>query len=198
MADRFTPSQPLLSGSQFQVVQVPPSPQHSDEEPHTDSGSDDEHVATVALLEPAAHAPAVPVAHAVSAAPAVRNRITSEEKFWQYIEELMWRDASEDLQFSLENKKQKFLTLSISDQEAFAGFLEVCVNALHAKFVARNLFGTLVDPSEQRAVCSHIVGKGSVAYALTMEDPDFYTYLLPQNTGGKKEYHSMLALIPPI
>ena len=133
-------------------------------------------------------APVVPVTtHAV-------RKITSEEGFWNYIERMNWRDRSEDPNFNVIRKKQDYRALSISDQEAFADYLTHVVNALDVQMSAANAYGNLTDVDERKAICSHVVGKGSVFYAMTMEDPGFASYLIPESA-DKKEYYDMMELI---
>jgi hypothetical protein len=132
---------------------------------------------------------AVPVRHV-----SVVRRITSEDGFWNYIEQLHWRDRSENAHLDIIGKKQNYRSLSISDQEAFADYLTHVVDALLVRLQHANIFGTLTDVNEQKALCSHVVGKGSVFYAMSMEDPGFVGYLVPENS-NQKEYYDLMDFI---
>jgi hypothetical protein len=123
----------------------------------------------------------------------VDRKIVSEDSFWNYIERLSWRDKTDDPNFDVNRKKVYHeRNLTIPDQEAFAEFLLHTVDAMNQKLTSAGIYGELTDENERKAVCSHIVGKGSVFYALTMDDPCFAQYLFMDT---KKEYHNMLALI---
>ena len=122
------------------------------------------------------------------------NRISNEEQFWNYAEGMSWRDRSDEPNFNLALKKERFKTISIADQEAFADFLTHCVNTLNETLDSKGFYGNLEDIVERKAICSHIVGRGSIFYALTMEDPGFAMYLVPEDL-SKKEYFDMMELI---
>jgi hypothetical protein len=205
--NRFQPSTPILDGTEYTIhpqhplqLQLAPQPGHdnndandaNDSDPADDSDSGEEQPLPQYqhLLAPV---PGPTEPHIV---PATVNRITSEEKFWDYIAELKWMDASDDPTFNMAAKRNKFMQLSISDQEAFAGFLITTVNTLNQHLAAKQVYGTLDDETERKALCSHIIGRGSVEYALTVDDPHFMLRLLPENTNGKREYHNMMELIP--
>jgi hypothetical protein len=122
------------------------------------------------------------------------RRIRNEEEFWNYIEKMAWLDKSENPNFSVEQKKLNYRSLVISDQEAFAEYLTRYVNALDEKLQSVNFYGIVIDVNERKAICSHIVGKGSVFYAMTIEDPGFASYLIPENT-DQKDYYDMMEFI---
>lgn len=211
MADqgnRFKPSTPILDGDEYRIHPSHPINAYNEDENSGDDYSDDDDDqnenpdANDAVVEPMHHpAPIqpvhVPVHTSVQAPiPATHNRITSEEKFWEYVAELNWRDVSDGYPFNMDSMKNKFLSLSIPDQEAFAGFLIQCVDIMDNCLSAVGAYGTLTDVNERKAICSHIVGRGSVEYAITMEEPGFMARLLPENTNNKKEYRNMMELIP--
>lgn len=150
-----------------------------DEEVQEDNDSDSGSSGEVQVVQPAR-----PVA----------RRITNEESFWNYVEKLNWRDRSEDANFNLLRKKQDYQNLSIPDQETFADFLTHVVIAMDTVLAAANVYGTLTDVNERKAICSHIVGKGSVFYAMTLEDPWFAAYLVPESP-DRKEYYDMMELV---
>lgn len=197
MSTRFKLSKPILEATLAQtilpeppVVPVAQSHHDDDEEPQNDSNhssnnssdSDQEPTQTqYAGLD-------------VPSPPTTLNRIINEEQFWNYVESMNWRDRTDEPNFNLALKKQNFRRLSIADQEAFADFLTHCVNALNEVLISKNFFGALEDETERKAICSHIVGRGSIFYAMTMEDPGFAMHLVPENL-SKKEYFDMMELI---
>jgi hypothetical protein len=211
---RFTLSKPILTEEVIHQVASPQraSPRRSaraipdeDDEPEpvavtemqsqpnnnnleSDSGSDsrsasdnDAEPVTVQAQPVQAHAPVV-------------RKIRNEEDFWNYIERMAWRDRSEDPNFSVAQKKQNYRALSIPDQEAFADYLTHVVNAMDERMQIANYYGNITDVNERKAICSHIVGRGSIFYAMTMEDPGFASYLVPE-TPDHREYHDMMELI---
>jgi hypothetical protein len=195
---RFTLSKPILTEAVVLPAVVPNRaiPDEDDNSPRqqihaaethdeSDSESDSESNPEV---EP------VPVVSTVySVAPVVR-KIRNEEAFWNYIEKMSWRDRSEDPNFSVAQKKLNYRSLAIPDQEAFADYLTHVVNTMDEKLQAANCYGTVTDADERKAICSHIVGRGSIFYAMTMEDPGFASYLVPENP-DRKEYYDMMELI---
>ena len=127
--------------------------------------------------------------------PVPERIITDEESFWNYIESLNWRDRSDNPKLDITNKKLSYKRLSIPDQEAFADYLTFVVYELH-KVMMLNVssYRCLTDDIEQKAICSHVVGKGSIYYAMTMEDPGFSLHLIPESP-DKKEYYDMMEFI---
>lgn len=186
---RFTLSKPILTEEVerpvAQPVRAPQSPKvavrsipDEDDVDESDSGSQQE----------------TPV-HAVPVAPMpVQRKIKNEEDFWTYVEKMAWRDRSEDPNFSVSQKKLNYKAISIPDQEAFADYLTHVVATMDERLQAANCYGNVTDVDERKAICSHIVGRGSIFYAMTMEDPGFASYLIPENT-EHREYYDMMELI---
>lgn len=118
------------------------------------------------------------------------RRITNDEQFWNYIDSLYWRDVSEDPTFNLSAKKSAFKSLSIADQEMFASILTKYTNELIAILNSKDFFNITTSQRDKEAFCSHVVGKGSVFFAMTCEDTGFASYLL-----NPKEYRNLMEFI---
>lgn len=126
---------------------------------------------------------------------AVQNVITNEEQFWNFVEKLAWRDVSEDNWFNMAQKKQVFKRLSMADQEKFAEYLLTFVADLNTHLKTKTFYPSGITDEVQNAICAHIIGKGSVFYVMTRDDPVFASYLIPEGTNPKIEYRNLLELV---
>jgi len=122
------------------------------------------------------------------------RKIINEEQFWTYITSLEWLDKSEFPAFQINHKKNQFKSLNVQDQQAFIKYLNMYIGLIDVKFKSVDFYGNITDINEQRAICSHIIGKGKTFYIMSAEDPGFASYFITENE-NEKEYHNMLKII---
>lgn len=126
--------------------------------------------------------------------PTKHNTITSETKYWSFIESLNWIDVSDG---DVVGVSTKFQNLTQADKTAVIEYTKTRIDEIK-EVINRAGYFTNIPDNIQTSICSHIVGRGSVEYALTFEDPDFMLRLLPENNNGKKEYRDLLDVFNPM
>jgi hypothetical protein len=103
-----------------------------------------------------------------------RRVITSDEKFWNEVDKLYWRDRSDSVmqiagvQNSLKSK------YSTEDLETYRAYLRKYMDDLKTMMVEGGQNGDILSDR----ILSHIVGKGQLFYAAVSDDPDFAMYLI--------------------
>jgi len=149
------------------------------------------------VVQPVLYQPPAPYTPApVQIQPSQTDILQSQEKFWDFVALLNWRDRSEDPNFSTQSAANKLLRLSISDRDRFRNWLNEFIDELIALIDEKGLFPNL-GPEQKRAFCSHIIGKGQIFYAMTVSDCNetgsfgFASYLADSN-----DYRNMLAILP--
>jgi hypothetical protein len=131
----------------------------------------------------------------------IESRISTEEKFWEYIDELIWADKDDKNISPIFMKAKMRSDLNNTDLEKFKEFLDKNVETLEAKFTlhgifAGNMFTNVENGNKNKKdLLSHIVAKGSVTYSLMYEDPPFALYLVGEDVASSN-YQSLYDCLP--
>jgi hypothetical protein len=127
--------------------------------------------------------------------------ISSEEKFWEYIEKLRWTDKS-DRVISPNFIKAKIRSdLNDADLAAFKQYLNKNMETLSNKLQLEGVFALPLfnssDPNSEKNkkdLLSHIVARGSIIYSSICEDPAFANYLVGEDSSP--DYQSLYSCLP--
>lgn len=111
--------------------------------------------------------------------------LNNEEKFWNYIQKLSWRDKSEAKcsDNNLMNLTRNDLNFVVHNIDIYASALLDVMNS-----------DIMIDFNEEKKknILYHIIGKGSQFYHACIIDPEFCSYII-----GENEFYPLYSYMKP-
>jgi hypothetical protein len=100
-----------------------------------------------------------------------KDKFTTPEKFWKFIDEIGWKDRSQG--------RNDYLFTGDLNQASLKSFQKhfwKYFNELKEVFEEKHIFDSLereLDDDDQNALISHIIAKGQIYYATIIKEPYF-------------------------
>ena len=116
-----------------------------------------------------------------------KNQFESPAKFWNWIDELKWKDIRWRYSHHYRNNVPKLNDFNIASIKSLKKHFWKYFNDLKTLFEEKNVFGSLereLTDYEKNQLISHIVAKGQVYYATIMSEPYFCGALVSKKSSS--------------